>query len=54
MGEQNGFYKGFTTETKINVPFSYQTKLSGIEQIERHDYLWYQRSLEIDLEKIKD
>ena len=38
---------GFTDRMEINVPFTYQTELSGIGTEERHDVVWYSRSLEL-------
>lgn len=39
---------GFDGGMKINVPFAYQAALSGIGIEERHDTVWYSRSVEID------
>ncbi|WP_261806727.1 glycoside hydrolase family 2 protein [Lapidilactobacillus luobeiensis] len=33
---------------KINVPFAYQTELSGIFRLEPHDIVWYQRHFSIN------
>ncbi|WP_210608918.1 glycoside hydrolase family 2 protein [Priestia flexa] len=35
---------------KINVPFAYQTELSGINDQSFHDWVWYRRELEIPQE----
>ncbi|WP_338470790.1 glycoside hydrolase family 2 TIM barrel-domain containing protein [Niallia sp. XMNu-256] len=34
-------------DRKINVPFAYQTKLSGIDDPSFHDVVWYKRSFEV-------
>ena len=39
---------GFDGGMKINVPFAYQAALSGIGIEDRHDTVWYSRSVEID------
>lgn len=43
VGEQNKWYVEFQKETEIQVPFTYETKLSGIEDESRHDNVWYRR-----------
>lgn len=40
--------RGFDGRMKITVPFSYQCSLSGIGTEERHDVVWYSRSIDID------
>lgn len=54
QGEQKKWYLGFEGPLKIVVPFTYETKLSGIGDEQRHDYIWYGRSVEVDEEKLKD
>ena len=39
---------GFSDKMQINVPFTYQTELSGIGTEERHDVVWYSRTLNVD------
>ena len=39
---------GFTDKMQINVPFTYQTELSGIGTEERHDIVWYSRTIDIE------
>lgn len=39
---------GFCDKMQINVPFTYQTELSGIGIEERHDIVWYSRSINIE------
>lgn len=44
---------GFADKMQINVPFSYQCELSGIGIEERHDVVWYSRSITVDKAKLK-
>jgi len=39
---------GFDDKLQINVPFSYQSALSGIGTEERHDVVWYSRIINIE------
>ncbi len=48
VGETKKFYEGFEKQHDICVPFSYETKLSGIEDESVHNYVWYHKSIEID------
>lgn len=43
--------KGFKAETTINVPFTYETKASGIHREEPHSVVWYQKCFESDKDK---
>lgn len=47
-GEQNNWNNGFASDVCIQVPFSYQTKASGLEIKERHDHIWYSREIDFD------
>ena len=44
---------GFVERMEINVPFTYQTEMSGIGTEARHDTVWYSRSIHIDEERLK-
>ena len=46
-GEKEGWSKGFDSELSILVPFTYETKLSGIEDTDSHDNIWYHKELNI-------
>lgn len=46
-GEKKRWYENFQSETKIQVPFSYETKASGIGEEKEHFCIWYARSLEL-------
>jgi len=47
VGEKNAWYKGLETKKEIIVPFSYQTNESGITCEAEHEYLWYEREINI-------
>lgn len=50
LGEQNKWYQKRELEAKITVPFTFETKASGIADRSEHNYIWYQRSFKIDAE----
>lgn len=54
QGEKERWYQEFKGELKIQVPFTYETKLSGIQDEKRHDNIWYRRTISVDGEKLKD
>lgn len=48
VGEQEKWYsnpRGFPLE--INVPFAFQTELSGIKNTDFHDVVWYKRQVDV-------
>ena len=45
--KEKWFQSGDTFDRKINVPFAYQTKLSGINDPSFHDYVWYAREFTV-------
>lgn len=45
VGEDEKYYINFPQEQKINVPFTYETTLSGIGEERVHNYVWYNKSL---------
>ena len=47
-GEREGWYKDFKGNMAIQVPFTYETKMSGIQDESRHDQIWYRRSFQVD------
>lgn len=53
QGETEKWYDTFPKEKEINVPFTYETKLSGIQDESRHDYIWYHRMLQVDAAKLE-
>ena len=52
-GLKEGWFKHAGFKKKINVPFAYQTKLSGIADPGFHDYCWYNRTFTLP-EKMKN
>lgn len=53
-GEKAQWYKNFPEALKIQVPFTYETKLSGIQDEKRHDFIWYHKSVNVDGSKLKN
>lgn len=54
VGEKEKWYQEFKGDKKINVPFTYETKLSGIEDETRHDFIWYHRTINVDCVKLEN
>lgn len=52
MGIDTEWFLKFPNLQKINVPFSYQTKMSGIGDCEAHPYIWYKRTVTYDLKNL--
>jgi beta-galactosidase/beta-glucuronidase len=50
-GEIEQWYAQLSADMKITVPFSYETKASGIGEEAFHPFVWYQRTLEVPKEK---
>ena len=46
-GLSDGYINGFTDKLKINVPFAYQTAMSGIGIEKRVDRVWYSRTVSL-------
>lgn len=46
-GLKRKFYESANFSKKINVPFAYQTELSGINIKEQHEILWYERYFDV-------
>ncbi len=55
-GEKEHWEKQFPAELRrdICVPFSYETKLSGIEDESIHETVWYQKNIDVDAEKLQN
>lgn len=48
-GIDQQFFRYFPKESlKINVPFAYQTKLSGINERTKHDVIWYRKKVMVN------
>lgn len=54
MGETEKWNKNFKGELTIQVPFTYETKLSGIQDEKRHDNIWYHRTFQADTSKLEN
>lgn len=52
-GEQEKWYEDFKGELKIQVPFTFETKMSGIQDETRHDNIWYRRNIQVDGSKLE-
>ncbi|RAK12735.1 glycosyl hydrolase family 2 [Halanaerobium saccharolyticum] len=50
QGEKNKWYQKKKLENKIIVPFTFETEASGIADRREHNYIWYQRSFDIEAE----
>lgn len=48
VGEREKWSEGFEKEYVIQVPFTYETKLSGIQDERRHDHIWYGKKVQVD------
>lgn len=44
VGERERWFESFSGELKIQVPFVYETKASGIGEAELHPNIWYKRN----------
>lgn len=53
-GETKEYFTNFPNENKINVPFTYETKLSGIEDANIHYIVWYNRKINIPKEQLEN
>lgn len=51
VGEKEKWYEEFAGDLKIMVPFTYETKASGIGEEAFHPHIWYHRSLEVPKEQ---
>lgn len=47
-GERKGWQNALPGQTVINVPFTYETKASGIGDETAHENVWYSRKIEVD------
>ncbi|WP_281738348.1 glycoside hydrolase family 2 protein [Enterococcus dispar] len=47
-GILNEWFNGLTEYKIINVPFTYETKLSGIDDGSHHEVVWYEKTFEIN------
>lgn len=54
QGEGMAWYADFPKQREIRVPFTYETKLSGIGDENHHNVIWYHRKWNVDTEKLKN
>ena len=54
IGEKSGYYTNFPCENIINVPFTYETKLSGIGDESVHSTVWYNRKFILSADDVKE
>lgn len=52
-GEVRGWYRNFPGTRKIQVPFTFETSVSGIGDEKRHHSIWYRRMAVADKERLK-
>ncbi len=52
-GEASKWFDSFPGELQIQVPFTYETKLSGIQDEARHDNIWYQKMVQVDAARLE-
>lgn len=48
VGEKNAWYNGLPETRDIRVPFTYETKMSGIGDEGHHNDVWYERELTVN------
>ena len=53
IGEKSGWGKGFETDLKIEVPFTYETRMSGIGREKAHEHIWYHRTVNVEKKDLK-
>ncbi|MFW6266903.1 MAG: glycoside hydrolase family 2 protein [Halanaerobium sp.] len=54
QGEKNKWYINKKLPQKIIVPFTFETKASGIAERSEHNYVWYQRTFEVSADQDKE
>jgi len=52
VGETEKWFDSFPGMLQIEVPFTYETKRSGIGDESRHDHIWYHRTVQVDAAKL--
>ncbi len=48
QGEKNRWFEQSELQQKITVPFTFETKASGIADRSEHNQIWYQRKFEVE------
>lgn len=54
VGESEKWYQNFSYNMKIQVPFTYETVLSGIHDETRHDHIWYHRTISVSSSLLRE
>ena len=54
IGEAEGWYHDFKGNLTIEVPFTYETKMSGIGDETRHDNIWYHKTITVDAKLLEN
>lgn len=52
-GEREKWYADFGEGLTIQVPFTYETKCSGIQDESRHDRVWYHKRICVDISELE-
>ena len=52
-GEKERWQEKFPGGLRIQVPFTYETKLSGIKEEAPHSNVWYRRSIQVDAGRLE-
>ena len=52
IGEEETWHRSLPSQTTIMVPFSYESELSGIHDEKLHAFVWYQKKITVDAEKL--
>lgn len=53
VGEREGWFEAFPGKQTIQVPFTYETRLSGIQDESRHDNIWYRKIVQVDAGRLE-
>ena len=53
IGEKKQYFNNFPESKEILVPFTYETKMSGINDETIHENIWYSNNIELNLNKYK-
>lgn len=53
VGEKERWFDSFPGKLKIQVPFTYETPMSGIRDEARHDNIWYRKIIRVDGTKLE-
>lgn len=54
MGENERWYQSFPMDMKIQVPFTYETKASGIGEEAPHEIVWYKKEIFLEEKELSE